>query len=65
LGCGIGTAWYRVAVIIAPILVGIIVTKYSLPYAFAMFGAMAAFGAIITGLFSIETRERVLEEVSP
>jgi MFS family permease len=30
LGCGIGTAWYRVAVIIAPIMAGLIVSEYSL-----------------------------------
>lgn len=65
LGCGVGTGWYRVAVIISPILVGMIVGKYSLPYVFAMFGAVALFGGIITALFATETKGRVLEEVSP
>jgi putative MFS transporter len=65
LGSAVGTAWYRVAVVLAPIFVGLIVTHYSLASAFAMFGSVAAFGAIITSLFAVETRGRVLEEVSP
>ena len=65
LGCSIGTAWYRVAVIIAPILVGVIVSRYSVPYIFGMFGAVSAFAGLITALFAVETKQRVLEEVSP
>jgi putative MFS transporter len=65
LGCGIGTAWYRVAVILAPSLVGFIISRYSLSYVFLMFGVVSGLGAIITGLFSVETKGRILEEVSP
>jgi putative MFS transporter len=65
LGCGIGTAWYRVAVILAPTLVGFIISRYSLSYVFLMFGVVSGLGAIITGLFSVETKGRILEEVSP
>lgn len=65
LACGVGTAWYRVAVIIAPILVGLIISRYSLTYVFLMFGVVSALGALITGAFSVETKARILEEVSP
>jgi len=70
LGCGVGTAWYRLAVVIAPILVGVIITHYSqprlfMPYIFAMFGFVALFASVITALFAVETKNRVLEEVSP
>lgn len=65
LGCGVGTAWYRVAVILAPTLVGLIISHYSLTYVFLMFAIVSGLGAIITGLFSVETKGRILEEVSP
>jgi len=65
LGCAAGASSFRVAVFIAPVLVGIIVGRYSLPYAFLMYGCVALVGAIVTGLFATETKGRVLEEVSP
>ncbi|MGA3125552.1 MAG: MFS transporter [Candidatus Korobacteraceae bacterium] len=65
LGCGVGTAWYRVAVILAPTLVGLIISRYSLSYVFLMFGVVSGLGAIITGAFAVETKGRILEEVSP
>lgn len=65
LGCGIGTAWYRIAVIIAPMMLGLIISKFALQYGFLMYGAVALLGAIVTGLFGTETKGRVLEEVSP
>lgn len=65
LGGGLGTAWYRVATAVAPILVGMILSRSSVPYVFAMFGSVALLGGIITAVFAVETRGRVLEEVSP
>ena len=65
LGSGLGTVWYRIATAIAPLLVGLIVMRYSLSHAFAMFAITAFFGAVITGIFAIETKGRVLEEISP
>lgn len=65
LASGVGTAWYRLGVTIAPTMVGLIVSRYSLPDAFLMFGGVAAFAAIVTSLFAVETKGRVLEEVSP
>ena len=65
LGCGIGTAWYRFAAIIAPIMAGLIVSKYSLSYVFAMFGVVVLIGFVITALLATESKGRILEEVSP
>ena len=36
-----------------------------LPKVFLAFGAVAAIAAVVTGLFAIETKGRVLEEASP
>jgi MFS transporter, putative metabolite:H+ symporter len=65
IGSGIGTAWLRIASAIGPIAVGVIVAQYSISTVFAMFGFVALFGALVTGLFAVETKNRVLEELSP
>jgi putative MFS transporter len=46
-------------------MAGLIVSKYSLSYVFAMFGVVALIGFVITALFATETKGRTLEEVSP
>lgn len=65
LGSSVGSAWLRIASAIGPFIVGVIVAGYSLSLAFALFGFVALFGAIITGLFAVETKGKVLEEISP
>jgi putative MFS transporter len=65
LGSGVGTAWLRIASAIGPIAVGLVVVQYSTAGAFMLFGIVALFGAVITGLFAVETRGKVLEELSP
>ena len=61
----IATAWYRLATAIAPTLVGLILSRSDLPHVFAMFGSVALLGGIVTAIFAVETKGRVLEEVSP
>ena len=65
LGSGVGTAWLRIASAIGPIAVGIVMAQYSAAAAFMMFGIIALFGAVITGLFAVETRGKILEQLSP
>ena len=65
LSSGVGTAWLRIASAIGPIVVGLVVVRYSTSGAFILFGLVALFGAVITGLVAIETRGKVLEELSP
>ena len=36
-----------------------------MPTVFLLFGAVAAVAAVVTGLFAVETKGRVLEEASP
>jgi putative MFS transporter len=64
LGVGTATAWLRFASMIGPTAVGYMVGG-GLQSVFWMFAAAAVVAAIITGAFAIETKGRVLEEVSP
>jgi putative MFS transporter len=50
---------------IGPLLVGWVVGNYSINYVFVGFGAVRAIGGVICLLFAIETKGRVLEELSP
>jgi MFS transporter, putative metabolite:H+ symporter len=64
LGVGVATAWLRFASIIGPTVVGMMLAG-GLPSVFVTFAIVAAIAAVITGLFAIETKGRVLEEASP
>lgn len=64
LGVGAATAWLRFASMIGPAVVGMMLAG-GLPSVFATFAAGAAIAAVITGLYAVETKGRVLEEASP
>jgi putative MFS transporter len=64
LGVGTATAWLRFASIIGPTAVGHMIGG-GLESVYLMFAATAICAAFITGLFAVETKGRVLEEVSP
>jgi putative MFS transporter len=65
VGTGFGSAWLRAGSSLGPILVGTIVADLGIRYVFAAFAAVALVGGFVTLLFAIETRGRVLEELSP
>jgi putative MFS transporter len=65
LGGGIAGAWQRGASMVGPFIIGIILPKWGPDAVFLMFGIAALIGAAATFLFAIETRGRVLEELSP
>jgi len=65
LATGTGTAWVRLASIIGPFTVGMILPAGGLGGVFLMFGIAALVGGIITLAFGIETRGKTLEELSP
>ena len=72
LGVGTATAWLRFASIIGPIVVGQMIGPRltpaqipDLPKVFLAFAAVAVVAAVITALFAVETKGRVLEEASP
>jgi MFS transporter, putative metabolite:H+ symporter len=65
VGTGFGSAWLRAGSSMGPILVGTIVADLGIQYVFATFAAVALAGGIVTLLFALETKGRVLEELSP
>jgi MFS transporter, putative metabolite:H+ symporter len=65
LGCGVGNAWLRAASVLGPYLVGFILPAAGINSVFLMFGGFALVGGLITLAFAVETRGRVLEELSP
>ena len=64
IAVGTATAWLRFASILGPAIVGFIVGS-GLGAVFLVFAVVAVVGAVITGLFAVETKRRVLEEISP
>jgi putative MFS transporter len=65
LGAGVGNAWLRVSSVIGPFLVGWVLQDAGLGAVFLMFGIFALIGGATAALFAIETRGRLLEELSP
>jgi len=64
LGAGTATAWYRLASIVGPPVVGLILSGVGIGGVFVAFGLAGIFGAAIVALFAIETRGRVLETIA-
>jgi MFS transporter, putative metabolite:H+ symporter len=64
-GASVGTVWLRVASILGPLVVGTVIAHYTLSWAFLFFGIIAILGGLMTAFFGVETKGRVLEEVSP
>jgi len=65
IGTGFGSAWLRAGSSIGPVLVGWIVADLGIRYVFAAFAAVALLGGLVTLVFAVETKGRVLEELSP
>jgi putative MFS transporter len=65
LGTGLGSAWLRLGSSSGPILVGWIIAGFGIQYVFGVFACVVLVGAAVTSLFAIETKGRILEELSP
>jgi MFS transporter, putative metabolite:H+ symporter len=65
IGCGCGSACLRLGSAISPQIVGFIVSGYGISWVFMFFAAAALLGAGVTSFFAIETKGKVLEELSP
>jgi putative MFS transporter len=65
LGTSIGTSWLRAASVLGPIVTGYIMATTTLNMAWLVFGLVVLAAGIITWTLAVETRARVLEEVSP
>jgi len=65
VGTGFGSAWLRAASSVGPLIVGFVVADLGIRYVFATFAVVALIGGLVTMRFAIETKGRVLEELSP
>jgi putative MFS transporter len=65
VGSGAATAWLRVASMIGPFMIGAILPQAGLGTVFLVFGIAATVGGVVAATFTLETRGRVLEELSP
>lgn len=65
VGTGFGSAWLRAGSSIGSISVGWIMADLGIRYVFAGFAAVALVGGLVVLVFAIETKGRVLEELSP
>jgi putative MFS transporter len=64
LGTGMATAWLRLGSMVGPSIVGAMIGG-GLGSVFLSFGAVAIVAAVVTALFAIETKGRILEELAP
>ena len=64
LGTGAASAWLRVASAAGPAIVGFALAGYGVSGVFLLFGMISLAGAAIS-FSTVETRERMLEEISP
>jgi putative MFS transporter len=65
LGTGLGSAWLRLGSSAGPIVVGWLMASAGIQYVFATFAVVLVIGAVVTVMFGIETKGRILEELSP
>jgi putative MFS transporter len=65
IGTGLGSAWLRLGSSAGPIVVGSVIAGFGIQYVFVVFTCVLLVGASATALFAIETRGRILEELSP
>jgi putative MFS transporter len=61
---GTATAWLRLASMIGPTTVGYLIAS-GLQSVFLSFGLIVLVTAIVTALFAVETKKRLLEQLSP
>jgi len=64
LGSGTASSWMRIASIVGPLVVGLILSKSGLNSVFLFFAIVAVIGVFVVLAFAIETKGKVLEEIS-
>jgi putative MFS transporter len=65
IGTGLGSAWLRLGSSAGPMLVGWVIAELGVQYVFGLFAFVLFVAAVVTALFAVETKGRVLEELSP
>ena len=64
LGAGVASAWLRIASIVGPTVVGVLLSYGSIGAVFLFFGLAAAVGAVVVVTCLIETSGRPLEDIA-
>lgn len=64
IGVGTATAWLRLASMAGPIIIGTFIA-YGLSTVFAVFGVIALIVSAVVAIFALETKGKVLEDLSP
>ena len=65
LGSGVAAAWQRSAATAGPLIVGGLLPNFGLNTVFVFFGCLISFAFLVSLFFVVETRGRVLEQLSP
>jgi MFS transporter, putative metabolite:H+ symporter len=65
VGAGLGSAWLRAGSMAGPALIGFVVAESGIALVFAAFAVVALVGGVVCFFFAVETKGRVLEELSP
>jgi putative MFS transporter len=50
---------------LGPVITGFVVARYTVSWAFLVFAGVVILAGVVTLLFGVETKGKVLEEVSP
>lgn len=64
-GVSIASVWVTIAGVLGPNIVGFVLSTRGLPEVFLTVAIIGILGALVVALFAVETRGRILEEVSP
>jgi putative MFS transporter len=64
LGVGVGTGFYRLAAIVSPAAIGVLLQATGVTTVFFTLALIAALGALVVWLFAIETRGQSLEQLT-
>jgi MFS transporter, putative metabolite:H+ symporter len=65
IGSGAGSAWLRIGSSVGPLIVARVVAISNINWVFFAFALILAIGGMVCMTMAIETRQRVLEELSP
>jgi putative MFS transporter len=65
LGLGVAGAWQRVASMVGPLLVGLILPFYGVGAVFVLFAIVAILGGVSCFVLATETKGQTLEQLSP
>jgi putative MFS transporter len=65
IGASISRVWYGFATILSPVAIGFIIHRFGFFYVPLILAGLSMALGIVTALFAVETKGRVLEDVAP